>query len=235
MAADVDRMSGGRLILGLGVGIDEHEFTQLGLSMPTVKQRLAALEETVRLVRELWQHALRPAPVQVPRIPILIGGGGEKSTLRQVAMYADAASLVPAGRGEGLDALSVTDVQRKAAALERYCAETRRPYSSVLLTKSAIPVVISETRGGAQKKLEMVPERLRTHFATLTVAGTPEDAVHAFQPFVESGIRYFTPFVIGNDLETLRLLSEDVRPALTVLATQAAPALRRWTGVGAVV
>src|SRR5579872_2162421 len=54
MAADIDRMSGGRLILGLGIGIEDQEFTSLGLSMPSVPKRLRALEETVVSIGRLW-------------------------------------------------------------------------------------------------------------------------------------------------------------------------------------
>src|SRR5438876_8964293 len=103
-AADVDRLSGGRLVLGVGFGDNEEEFRQMNLPVPPVPERQAALEETVRIVRGLWSgkpftfdgvhfgvhDAMLPAgPVQQPYVPVLIAGGGERVTLRQVAEYAD--------------------------------------------------------------------------------------------------------------------------------------------------
>src|SRR5579872_815603 len=113
MAADVDRMSEGRLILGLGIGIDEPEFNSLGLTMPGIRQRGLALEETLLAVRRLWSGEMQYPPVQLPRVPILIAGGGEKHTLRQVAQYADAANLAPAASMGPMSALTPQDIARK--------------------------------------------------------------------------------------------------------------------------
>ena len=104
-AADVDRISGGRLVLGLGTGDDAAEFGQLGLRFPAAPERLAALAEAAGIIRAMWAgpvtHAgphfqvtdahVRPGPVQQPGVPVLIGGGGERTTLRLVARYADVA------------------------------------------------------------------------------------------------------------------------------------------------
>src|SRR5262249_1242910 len=110
IAADVDRASNGRLVLGLGIGDDPSEFAQLGIPFPSVRERQRMLEETLQIVKGLWQEEQftyegkyfrlqraigRPLPVQQPRIPILIGGGGERVTLRQVAQYADMSNFGP--------------------------------------------------------------------------------------------------------------------------------------------
>src|SRR5688500_15537480 len=106
-ALDIDAMSGGRLVLGLGIGDLEREFAQMGIPWHSTSERQEALDETIGLLRHVWgenasppaqKHfavgapPLLPGPTQ-PRIPLLIAGGGEKVTLRQVAQYADASNF----------------------------------------------------------------------------------------------------------------------------------------------
>ena len=108
VAADVDRLSNGRLVLGLGGGWDAREFEQMGMVLPPPRERLEALEETIQILTGVWADApftfegkhlrvkearVQPGPVQTPRVPLLIGGGGERSTLRLVARYADASNI----------------------------------------------------------------------------------------------------------------------------------------------
>ncbi|HVV36437.1 MAG TPA: TIGR03560 family F420-dependent LLM class oxidoreductase [Acidimicrobiales bacterium] len=103
IAAAVDNMSNGRLLLGLGAGWQENEHVAYGLELGTIKQRLDRFEEAVQVIRGLTrEHRTtfkgeyydvrdapnQPAPVQAA-LPILIGGGGEKRTLRIAAQYAD--------------------------------------------------------------------------------------------------------------------------------------------------
>ena len=110
MAADVDRMSQGRLILGLGAGDFEPEFAQMGLDFPPIQTRQQALEEVIQLLRGMWGEApfsfsgahfkvqdahIKPGPAQQPRVPVLIAGAGERVTLRQVAEFADASNFGP--------------------------------------------------------------------------------------------------------------------------------------------
>src|SRR6201995_4242612 len=71
-AADVDRISGGRLVFGVGIGDDVPEFAELGLPFERTGQRQAAMAETVRPVQALWRGGLRPGPVQEPHVPVLI-------------------------------------------------------------------------------------------------------------------------------------------------------------------
>ena len=104
LAADLDNLSNGRLILGLGIGWDENEFNNLGIPFPSVPERQAALDEAIAIMRGAWgpeplsfkgRHfrtrdvLIRPAPRQQPGPPILIAGGGERVTLRQVAECGD--------------------------------------------------------------------------------------------------------------------------------------------------
>lgn len=111
-AADIDHVSGGRLVLGLGSGDMPHEFAHLGLPWPAAAERQARLEETLRVVRPLLRGEtvtfagkyvqvdgamLNPPPIQQPYVPILVAGGGERTTLRYVAEHADACNLGAVG------------------------------------------------------------------------------------------------------------------------------------------
>ncbi|MBV9173571.1 MAG: LLM class flavin-dependent oxidoreductase [Chloroflexi bacterium] len=212
MAADVDRMSGGRFILGLGIGIEDQEFKRLGMAMPSVRERLQALEETVVSVRRLWSGEMQPPPLQSPRVPILIAGSGEKHTLRQVAQYADAANLAPPVTMGPTYALSAEDLRRKLSVLEQHCRDVGRPVSSVVVAHSAGPVIVSENPERITEKLNAVPEVTRTRFQNMGIMGTPEEVTQVYQGLVDLGLNYFVAGVIGNDLETLELLGTRVVP-----------------------
>ena len=228
MAADVDRLSGGRLILGLGIGNHEKEFAKLGIPFLPVRERQEALAETLQIVEGLWQGTpftytgkhfqvneatLRPGPVQQPHVPVLLAGGGERVTLRQVARFADAANFGPDKRVGS--AFTPDDIARKYAVLRQHCAVLGRDYDSILRSYSAAPVLVAETQARLKEKLEAIPAHIRQGYATSTVAGTPDEICAYYQALVEAGVRYFIAGLFGHDLETVRLLARRVVPQLT--------------------
>lgn len=224
LAADVDRMSGGRFILGLGIGDDADEFAQLVLPFPRVPERQQALEEAIAIVRGVWgeepftyegRHfrvsavTVQP-PVQRPRVPLLIAGGGERVTLRQVAKYADMANFGEnqwTGRVLGLD-----DVRRRLDALRHHCEALNRPYESILRSHIELPLILAPTRSALDAKLAALP---RLAAMPSLVAGTPEEIVAYYRALVEAGMQYFIAALPEFDVETLRLLGREVIPALT--------------------
>lgn len=228
LAADVDRLSGGRLVLGLGMGNHAKEFQRLGLAFPPPAARLRAVAETVQIIAGLWgarpftyrgeQFAVagglvRPGPAQQPRVPLLIAGGGERVTLRQVARYADAANFSAhawAGSAFGLD-----DVRRKLDALRRHCADLGRPYDGVLRSHVAVPVVLAESDEGVARKVAQLPAQVRAAYATSTLAGTPERVRAYYRALMDAGLTYFVLGLYGADEETVRLFARDVAPALS--------------------
>jgi len=131
----LDVLSGGRAWLGIGAGWNEEEARGLGIPFPPLKDRFEQLEETLQICLRMWQgdespyhgrqfHLERPlnAPQSLtrPHPPILIGGSGERKTLRLVARYADACNLFPS-----------PDLPRKLEVLREHCAAEGRDYDTI--------------------------------------------------------------------------------------------------------
>ncbi|MDT5265660.1 MAG: hypothetical protein QOI90_2286 [Mycobacterium sp.] len=140
----LDVLTDGRAWLGIGAGYDADEARAMGLFMPATAERFARLTELLRLAQQMWsgddgpfrgdylelEHAVgSPRPVASPRPPVLIGGTGERRTLRLVAEYADACNLfdVPDG-GQA--------IRRQLEVLARHCADVGRPVDEVERTVS---------------------------------------------------------------------------------------------------
>jgi alkanesulfonate monooxygenase SsuD/methylene tetrahydromethanopterin reductase-like flavin-dependent oxidoreductase (luciferase family) len=143
MAADIDAISNGRMVIGLGSGDMPREFQQLGIAYPTIQERQAALEEAIGIIRPLLRGetvtfagthhradgaVLRPPPVQQPYIPLLIAGGGERTTLRYVAQYADMSSMAAASWAGGptRPLMQATSSRSCSAAVRRLAVPTSR-------------------------------------------------------------------------------------------------------------
>jgi alkanesulfonate monooxygenase SsuD/methylene tetrahydromethanopterin reductase-like flavin-dependent oxidoreductase (luciferase family) len=218
IVTDVDLISNGRVVLGLGIGDVEREFAQLGLAYPPTRERQAALEEALPVLRRLLggeeatlrgTHVqvdgavLHPAPVQRPHVPILLAGGGEKVTLRQVARYADASNF---GAGDTMgNAWTLDDVRRKHDALRSHCQAVGRPYDAVLRTYFGGVLEFGE---GVRTR----EEPFSTGFGHyLVLHGDPQGAATHFRTLVDAGVRYF--IVVGlRDTQALRLFAERVVP-----------------------
>jgi F420-dependent oxidoreductase-like protein len=130
----LDVLSGGRAWLGVGAGYNLDEARAMGLYLPEAPERLDRLTELLRLARQMWngdetpfrgeystleRPVGRPLPITAPRPPVLIGGTGEKRTLRLVAEFADACNLfdIPDG-GQA--------IRRQLEVLDRHCADVGR-------------------------------------------------------------------------------------------------------------
>jgi len=134
----LDVLSGGRAMLGIGAAWYEREHRALGVPYPPVSERFERLEETIQICNQMWsdndgpyegkhyqlaETICSPRPLQSPRPPILIGGGGEKKTLRLVAKYADACNLFP-----------TPDLPRKLDVLRAHCDAEGRDYDEITKT-----------------------------------------------------------------------------------------------------
>jgi F420-dependent oxidoreductase-like protein len=134
----LDVLSGGRAYLGIGAAWFEREALGLGVPFPPLKERFERLEEALQIARQMWSGKVAPyqgkhyylaetlnspQPITKPHPPILIGGSGEKKTLKLVAKYADACNLFA---GAGLD-----EIRKKLDILKRHCEEIGRPYDEI--------------------------------------------------------------------------------------------------------
>jgi F420-dependent oxidoreductase-like protein len=134
----LDVLSGGRAWLGIGAAWNEQESVALGIPFPPVAERFERLEETLQICLQMWSGDERPyrgrhynlqRPLNSPQAlarphpPIMIGGGGEKKTLRFVAKYAQACNLFPG-----------PDVGRKLDVLRAHCEREGRDYAEILKT-----------------------------------------------------------------------------------------------------
>lgn len=225
-AADVDRLSGGRLLLGLGIGDNVPEFEQMGIPFPPTKTRLQGMEETIRILRGLWSEspftfegeqwsvsstADFAPPMQKPYVPIVLAGGGEKVTLRQVAQYADASNMGAHGWIGG--AVTTEDVQRKFGKLREYCEKFNRPYESVLRSQFTMPLVLERDRPALERKLAGMPQDVLEWCGDALFAGTPTEAIGFYQSLAKVGFQYFVANILDGDESTIDLLASEVMPA----------------------
>jgi F420-dependent oxidoreductase-like protein len=134
----LDVLSGGRAYLGIGAAWNEREARGLGVPFPPLKDRFEQLEETLQIAKQMWSGRVEPyngkhyqlteplnspPALSKPHPPILIGGGGEKKTLRLVAQYADGCNLF--GR------MGADVIRSKLEVLRRHCEELGRPYDEI--------------------------------------------------------------------------------------------------------
>jgi F420-dependent oxidoreductase-like protein len=135
----LDVLSGGRAWLGIGAAWNEEEHVGLGVPFPPLAERFERLEETIQIILQMWSDddgpfegkhyklgrtLNSPQPVSTPRPPILIGGSGERKTLRLVAQYADACNLF-AGPEQ---------LPAKLDVLRRHCDAVGRDFDSIMKT-----------------------------------------------------------------------------------------------------
>jgi alkanesulfonate monooxygenase SsuD/methylene tetrahydromethanopterin reductase-like flavin-dependent oxidoreductase (luciferase family) len=221
MATTLDNISGGRAILGIGAAWFETEHIAFGLpfgegpperlrwlgeALPVMRGMLAGTEPTAGGAR---YHAKKvrnlPPPVQ-RRLPILVGGGGEKVTLKLVAQYADANNL-----GGGFE-----NVKRKDAILREHCEAVGRDEREIERTAGLGTVVIRDSRAEAKKVHAAMFERNgKADLWTDQPVGTPEDIVEMLAPYASIGYHHLVAgFPSPYDEESMTRLISEVKPKL---------------------
>jgi alkanesulfonate monooxygenase SsuD/methylene tetrahydromethanopterin reductase-like flavin-dependent oxidoreductase (luciferase family) len=220
MATTLDHISGGRAILGIGGAWFETEHRAFGLEFgASPGERLRWLDEAARIMRGML-HGERPSgeryyatqevlnlppPVQ-EHLPLLIGGGGERRTLRTVAKYADACNL--AGGFE--------NVKHKDEVLRRHCQEVGRDESEIERTAGMGVCIIRDDPSEARRVFEATFERNgRARLWTDQSVGTPEQLAERLRPYLGIGFRHFVfGFPSPYDEESMERLVREVKPML---------------------
>jgi F420-dependent oxidoreductase-like protein len=226
MAANVDIISGGRLICGIGAGWQENEHQAYGLPFYTVAERLQRLDEACQVLNMLWTQErstfkgkyyqlddapLMPKPVQKPRPELMIGGGGEKVTLKIVARWADHWNV-----WGGPDILA-----KKGKILDGYCAAIGRDPKTILRSAVMVPV-LSEDGAQIDKIQQIFMQRMSRDEASAKdtmLAGSVAQIQDKLGKLREAGVGLlFIPTMF---------LGKDQRAPLDALIEKVAPALRK--------
>ena len=225
MAATLDAISGGRLVLGIGAGGGEGDHKAYGLPYPSTRERVAMMGEAVEVIRLLWSgrrvsfegeyyrldNALcDPAPVQRPGPPILIGGSGERHLLRAAAQYADITNM----RAD----MSIGEHEAKRSVLDAHCAAVGREPSEVALSHNA-HVFIGEDKAAVERVMAehagrhgVSVEQFRASMGN-AIVGTPAQCVEQLRRYVDYGIGwYFLLFPEPVRVGDLELFAEEVLP-----------------------
>ncbi|MBX5450048.1 LLM class F420-dependent oxidoreductase [Thermogemmatispora sp.] len=204
-ATTLDVLSHGRSYFGIGAAWYEEEHRGLGVPFPPLAERFERLEEALQIALQMWAGDERPfrgkyyqlerplnspRPVQQPHPPILIGGGGERKTLRLVARYADACNLFAYAGSEQL--------RHKLNVLREHCEEIGRPYEQIEKTTLG---TLRLTRDGRNGSL------------------SPAAAVDFFGSLAELGIDHAI-FSLPNvhELEPFELLATEIVPQVEKIA-----------------
>ncbi len=229
LAADLDNLSQGRAVLGLGAGWNQTEFAQLGLAFPSTGERLQALEEAIQIILGVWgddpftfegrhfrcaNERIFPPPYQKPGPPLIVAGGGERHTLRLVAQYAQACNF-GASDTTG-SARTTSDIARKFDVLRQHCDAIGRRYDDVLRTHFTSWVFVADTDREAKAKLgRHHPQPLSDVQRITRIAGNPETVAAVYQELIDAGFEYFVVQTQdASDLESITLLATEVIPRL---------------------
>lgn len=221
MATTLDHISGGRAVLGIGGAWFETEHRAFGLEFGgSPGERLRWLGEAVQIMRGMLHgeepsgdrfynaHEVRndPPPVQ-PHLPLLIGGGGEKVTLRIVARHADAMNV-----GGGFD-----NVKRKDEILREHCAEVGRDESEIERTVGMGMCIIRDDPAEAERiARDIFARNGNAEPWKNQLVGTPETVAERMRPYLGIGFRHFIiGFPSPYDAETMERLVNEVKPMLT--------------------
>ena len=214
MVANLQLLTRGRFIFGIGAGWMEREYRAYNYDFPPARVRLDQLEEAIQVVKHLWTESpadyagahyriddayCEPRPDPIP--PLLIGGGGEKRTLRLVAQYADWWNI-PGG--------SAATYAHKLSVLRQHCDALGRDYDRILKTWSAEAIAVAETEEVAQRIAAASPYNNQD-----AIVGTPAQVADRLREFTDLGVEYLIVRVLDfPDTAGIELFVHEVMPRL---------------------
>jgi F420-dependent oxidoreductase-like protein len=210
MCSTLDVISHGRSIVGLGAAWHETEFTSYGWPFPPVTERMERLEEAVQIVELMLRQSPAsftgkhysiqdafnyPAPVQKPRPPILIGGSGERTTLRLVAQYADYCNVFG----------DPATVAHKFDVLRQHCKAVGRSIDEITFCNH-VGILIAPDEAGLTANKEQHPD-------FEGIIGTPDIVLSKLQEYANAGSEYITFSISkGEVIPAIQLIGETVIP-----------------------
>ena len=214
IGASLDVLSKGRLFMGVGAAWNDDESKAYGISFPPVDERMQRLEEALEIIHKMWTEdqttfngkhyqlkdaICNPKPIQKPHPPIMVGGSGERMTLKLVARYADACNLFG----------SPQTIRRKLDVLREHCKAFGRNYDSILKTKLSY-VMIDEDKQTLKKRIatefESVSEDMKTEFL---ISGTPSEVKNHLKELEQAGIEcLIVSFEPSRELDAMKLFME---------------------------
>ena len=217
MAATLDIISGGRLIVGLGAGWHEPEATMYGYDFPSIGTRLGQLGESCELLRRMWTEerttfagrhfrtnevVCEPKPAQA-RLPILIGGGGERVLLRLVARHADIWNNL---------GVYHADVVRKRDILSAHCRAVGRDPADILVSQQTLAAIALDRTAAARRAQTVLDELAFLEGSPeLALTGTPDEIRTRVERNRALGIGGFImSFGRRTDPEHVRLFGREV-------------------------
>ena len=224
MAAQIDVLSGGRFILGVGAGWNVPEHEAFGITMPPLRERMDRLEESIRVMRALWADGkatfhgryyqlagaeCQPKPVQRP-LPIVVGGRGVRRTLRIVAEHANEWNLNDA---------DLTVYRDRRMALEQHCAEVGRDPATIMHSQLT-PFIVGVDEPALRRHLDRVaavqpalrgePAQVLNSLRTAGwLIGTPSQIAEDIRRREEAGIeRVMLQHFAHDDFASLELIAQ---------------------------
>ncbi len=193
IATTLDVISSGRVILGIGAAWNEDEHIGYGFDFPPVGERMDRLEEALRIIKLMFteerpsfegrfyriDRALnRPRPVQPGGPKLLVGGVGERRTLRLVARYGDMSNFFP---------MPLDDLKHKLEVLERHCEAEGRDPSTILKTVMAPFTLVRD-----EQDAKVIADRLPPNAPAAARPATPEQAAEILGDLLDAGFQGFT-------------------------------------------
>jgi len=219
--ATTDNIAGGRVIAGLGAGWMPREFTDFNVPFLSTGERLKQLAETVSLLKRMWgdeeevsfdgefvsasQVVCQPKPPR--QVPILIGGAGEKVTLRLAARDADIWNNLAAFHG---------DLPHKVDVLRQHCDTEGRDFGEITISQQCL-VTIAPDEASVKPMAEQAKKIFGGHMGDpmgpLAITGTPEQCCETIQRHLDIGCNMFVIEFFGRDTrEPAALFAEEVAP-----------------------
>ncbi len=223
IASTVDVASHGRLYAGFGAGWYEHEWRAYGYGFPEVPERMRMFREACEIIHKMWtedkpafegKHYTIDGPINEPKnatgtpekkIPLWLGGGGEKVTLKLVAQYGDACNV---GGGDA------DTIRQKLEVLKGHCETVGRNYDDIVKSTSVNVFLVDE--GAKPEDATVAARGAMSHeeFSQSFWVGTPQEIAARMQPLVDAGADYIITYLprLAYDQEPLRRFASEVIP-----------------------